>query len=334
MGTPAFALPSLERLIGDDEFDVKAVVTQPDRPAGRGREPTPPSVKALAQEHGIAALQPERLRGNYEVLDALRDLAPSVIVVAAYGAILPAEILELPPRGCVNVHASLLPKYRGAAPVAAAILEGENETGVTIMLMDEQMDHGPILAQRATPIRRDDTRGTLMVRLAELGADLLLETLPRFLAGEIEPRPQPHDQATYAYMLQKEAGEIDWTQPADRIARMTRAFDPWPGAFTYLDGQLLKVLRGSPVAVGNVPNLAGVVPGTVIETDQGVAVAVGYSSTGPTTSSGQASAHRGAVLLEEVQLAGKRAIDIKAFLRGQRDFVGSLLGRPASDDPA
>jgi methionyl-tRNA formyltransferase len=230
--------------------------------------------------------------------------------------------------------------------VAAAILEGEDETGVTIMLMDEEMDHGPILAQRTTPIRdvperQADTRGTLMTRLAELGADLLLETLPRWLAGDIEPQPQPHDRATYAHMLRKEAGEIDWSQPADRIARMTRAFDPWPGAFTYWDGQLFKILRASPVTAGNVPNLADIAPGTVIETNEGVAVSAGAPSTSPSTEpvAGEALSPTkgvskgGAVLLEEVQLAGKRAMDIESFLRGQREFVGSLLGRALSSDP-
>jgi methionyl-tRNA formyltransferase len=332
MGTPVFALPSLERLITAAQFAVAAVVTQPDRPTGRGRAPTPPPVKAMAQEYDLAVLQPRRLREDQAALNALHDLAPDVIIVAAYGAILPADVLELPRHGCVNVHASLLPKYRGAAPVAAAILEGEQQTGVTIMLMDEQMDHGPILAQRTTPILESDTRGALMARLAELGADLLLEVLPSWLAGEVEARPQPHDQATYTHMLKKADGEIDWTQPADHIARMTRAYDPWPGAFTHFDGKLLKILRASPLGLGagTIPDMSlrraqDLEPGTVIETENGVAVVAGGRL------ADELGTHeRGAVRLEEVQLAGKRAMDAETFLRGQRDFVGSKLGKSSS----
>lgn len=305
MGTPAFAVPPLERLIEDEATDVVAVLTQPDRPAGRGREPTPSPVKQVAKAHDIAVLQPKRLRNNPGMIETLRDLAPGVIVVAAYGLILPASVLEIPADGCINVHASLLPKYRGAAPVAAAILNGDEKAGVTIMLMDEEMDHGPILAQRSTPIQPDDTRESLTERLAELGADLLVEVLPQWVAGEIEPQPQDHAAATYAGMLKKEDGEIDWTRPADRIARMTRAYDPWPGAYTYLDGQLFKVLQAEPVDV----DVTNARPGEVIETDQGLAVTAGEN----------------AVLLKEVQLAGKRAMDIDAFARGQRDFVGSVL---------
>lgn len=306
MGTPAFAVPSLQKLIEGEAFEVVAAVTQPDRPAGRGREPTPPPVKQVAQEHDITVLQAKRLRDNAEIIDSLHDLAPDVIVVAAYGLILPAAVLEMAPYGCVNVHASLLPRYRGAAPVAAAILNGDEKTGVTIMLMDEKMDHGLILAQRSTPIQPDDTRESLTQRLAELGADLLTETLPGWVAGEIEPQPQDHDIATYANMLKKAHGEIDWTQPAARIVRMTRAYDPWPGAYTYFDGQLFKVLAAQAIDV----ETGDARSGQVIETDQGLAVVAGD----------------GAVLLKEVQLAGKRAMGIDAFAHGQRDFVGSILG--------
>lgn len=306
MGTPAFAVPMLERLIESKIHNVVAVVTQPDRPAGRGREPVPSPVKMVAREHDIRILQPETLRNASDTLDTMRDLAPDVIVVAAYGLILPKSVLEMPPHGCVNVHASLLPKYRGAAPVAAAILNGDEETGVTIMLMDEQMDHGPILAQRSTSIRSDDTRQSLTERLAEQGADLLVETLPKWVAGEIGPETQDHDAATYVDMLEKEDGEIDWTQPADRIARMTRAYHPWPGAYTYLDGQLFKVRKARAIEIST----SDVQPGTVIETEHGLAVAAGA----------------GAVLLQEVQLAGKRAMGIDAFVHGQQDFVGSVLG--------
>lgn len=306
MGTPAFSVPTLQRLIEDEKFQVVAVFTQPDRPAGRGRAPSVSPVKQIALEEGIPALQPRRLRNNEQMLQALRDLAPDVIVVAAYGLILPADVLAVPPHGCINVHASLLPRYRGAAPVAAALLNGDAETGITIMLMDEEMDHGPILAQRSTPIRPDDTRGSLTEHLAVLGADLLMETLPVWLAGDLEPQPQDHAAATYAPMLKKDDGEIDWTQPAARIARMIRAFDPWPGTYTYFGGRLLKLLRARAIDV----DTGGTEPGEVIATDHGLAVAAGD----------------GAVLLERVQLAGKRAMDSDVFARGQRDFVGSILG--------
>lgn len=306
MGTPAFSVPSLQRLVGGTDFDVVAVVTQPDRPAGRGRAPTVSPVKQIALENDITVLQPRRLRKNAEMVQILRDLAPDVIAVAAYGLILPASVLEIPPHGCVNVHASLLPKYRGAAPVAAAILNGDGLTGVTIMLMDEEMDHGPMLAQRSTPIRPDDTRQSLTERLAEMGASLLVETLPRWVAGEVEPQPQDHAAATYAHILKKEDGEIDWAQPASRIAHMTRAYDPWPGAYTYLESRVFKLLKARAIDIATADDR----PGAVVETDQGLAVAAG----------------EGAVLLERVQLAGKRAMDIDVFARGQRDFIGSVLG--------
>lgn len=306
MGTPAFSVPSLQQLIDGGVFDVVAVVTQPDRPAGRGRASALSPVKQIALENDMTVLQPGRLRENAEIAETLRDLAPDVIAVAAYGLILPAAVLEIPHYGCINVHASLLPKYRGAAPVAAAILSGDELTGVTIMLMDEEMDHGPTLARQSIAIRPVDTRESLSERLAELGASLLVETLPRWVAGEVEPQPQDHAAATYAQMLKKEDGEIDWTQPAARIARMTRAYDPWPGAYSYLDGRVFKLLKARTIDVV----AAHLRPGTVVETDQGLAVAAG----------------EGAVLLERVQLAGKQAMDIQVFARGQRGFIGSVLG--------
>lgn len=305
MGTPAFAVPTLERLIEGEAFDVVGVLTQPDRPAGRGRRPKPSPVRLVAEAHAIQVWTPERLRGNLEILDTLRKLAPDVIVVAAYGLILPPDVLEIPPHGCLNVHASLLPRYRGAAPVAAAILNGDRETGVTIMLMDEQMDHGPILAQRRTPIRPDDTQATLTQRLAHLGAELLVEVLPRWVAGAIEARPQDHAQATYAPMLKKEDGRIDWRTSAVHIERMIRAYDPWPGAWTTFRGQVFKIVRGRALDL-----TTDAVPGQVLETAHGLAVATG----------------EGVLLLETVQPAGKRAMPAADFARGHRDFIGTVLG--------
>jgi methionyl-tRNA formyltransferase len=248
--------------------------------------------------------QPARLR-QPDVVAELRALAPEVMVVAAYGQILPAEVLAIPPLGCLNVHASLLPKYRGAAPVAAAILAAEEETGVTIMLMDEGMDTGPILSQATCAISPQDARGSLSARLAQLGADLLIATLPRWLAGGIEPRPQDHSQATYSRIITKQDGLINWTQSAVEIWRRSRAYHPWPSTYTHWRGKLLKVLRTEAL-----PEWSGQgEPGQVMTLYEGLAVATG----------------EGALLLREVQLEGKRALNIEDFTRGRRDFVGSVL---------
>lgn len=303
MGTPEFAVPSLRALAA--HYEVALVVTQPDRPAGRSRAPRPPAVKVAAQVLGLPIYQPDTLRGP-EALARLEAAQPEVIVVAAYGEILRRSVLSLPPKGCVNVHASLLPRHRGAAPVAAAILAGDRVTGVTIMLMDEGMDTGPILAQAEEPIRADDTAGALTARLAELGARCLLATLPRWLAGEIEPRPQEGSQATYAPRVTKEDGLIDWSEPAEVIERRVRAFDPWPGAYTYWHGRRLRIVRAAVVAGW----CGGEEPGTVLDTAQGPAVATGG----------------GALLLRELQLEGRCCVGCAEFLRGQRGFIGSVLG--------
>ena len=303
MGTPSFAVPALEGLI--DSYEVVGVVTQPDKRTGRGRKVVAPPVKQAAMARGLPVLQPKTLR-QPEVIEELKALAPTVIVVAAYGQILPSEVLAIPPRGCLNVHPSLLPKYRGAAPIAGAILAGEEETGVTIMLMDEGMDTGPILAQRRLMIEPEDTTESLSRKLARLGADLLIETLPRWLRGEIAPQPQDDSRATYTKPIAKEDGLIDWSLPAVEIWRRCRAYYPWPSAYTYWQGRLFKVLRAKPI-----PQWKGAEkPGRVMRLRQGLAVATG----------------EGALLLEEVQLAGKRAIGAEDFLRGQRQFLGSVLG--------
>jgi len=302
MGTPDFAVPILETLIG--RYEIAGVVTQPDRRAGRGRRMEASPVKATALAHGLRVLQPPNLRQS-EVVAELKALAPEVIVVAAYGHILRAEVLNIPPKGCLNVHASLLPRYRGAAPIAAAILTGEEETGVTIMLMDEGMDTGPILSQATCAISPQDTQESLTARLAQLGAELLMDTLPRWLAGEIEPRPQDHSRATYSRIITKENGLIDWSQSAVDIWRQCRAYYPWPSTYTYWRGKLLKVLKAEPL-----PHWSGKgEPGQVMALDEGLAVATG----------------EGALLLREVQFAGRKAIGAEDFARGQRDFVGSVL---------
>jgi methionyl-tRNA formyltransferase len=304
MGSPDFAVPALEALAGAHR--VAGVVTQPDRPAGRGSRLRPPAVKAAAQTHELLIYQPASLR-TPEATAHLAAWEPEVIVVAAFGQILPPAVLELPPHGCVNLHASLLPRWRGAAPVPAAILAGDIVTGVTVMRMDEGVDTGPVIAWEEVPIRADDTTGSLTERLATLAAKLILHTLPAYLSGELTPQPQPAEGATYCRPLRKEDGELDWTRPALELDRQVRAMTPWPGAFTTWQGRRLKVLHAIPL-----PNRRETrPPGTVVALDAGAAVASGG----------------GVLQLVKVQIAGRKALPIEAFLRGQRDFVGSVLGR-------
>jgi methionyl-tRNA formyltransferase len=303
MGTPEFAVPVLEALVG--QYQVVAVVTQPDRATGRGRRVKSSPVKKTALAHDLPLLQPPSLR-RPEAAAELRELAPDVIVVAAFGQILPPEVLAIPPHGCLNVHASLLPRYRGGSPIAAAILAGEEQTGVTLMLMDEGMDTGPILTQAECKIEPQDTTGTLSVKLAHLGADLLVETLLRWLDGRIAPQPQDDSPATYCRIINKKDGLLDWSLPATALWLRVRAYHPWPGTYTYWRGKLLKILRAQPVTIGP----SGEEPGRVISLDDGVAVVTGTD----------------ALLLEEVQLAGKKTLAIQEFIRGRRDFIGSILG--------
>lgn len=308
MGTPAFAVPSLAALheAGKEQhWEIVAVVTQPDRPAGRGKRVVISPVKETALDLGLPVLQPGRLRREPEAVEALRSLAPDVIVVAAYGQILPKTVLEIPRFGCVNVHASLLPAYRGASPITAAILDGREETGVSIMLMDEGMDTGPVLAQTRQPIRGDDTTASLGERLAEQGAALLVKTLPGWLRGEVAPVDQSElpGEPSICRLVKKEDGRIDWSRPAAYIERMTRAYTPWPSAFTTWKGALFKIWSAD-VASGSAA------PGQVLGLDGGVAVGTGD----------------GLLVLRTVQPAGKRAMDIRSFLNGAPDFVGARLG--------
>jgi len=256
LGTPAFAVPSLRRLVAEG-FEIAAVYTRPDRPAGRGRHPAPPPVKTAALELGLEVRQPESLR-DPAVLAELAALRPEAGVGAAYGQILRQEVLDIPARGVLNVHPSLLPRHRGASPIPAAILAGDAETGVTIILMDAGMDSGPVLAQRRVPIQDSDTTGILLSGLAEVAAGLLAETLPRWLRGEIQPQPQDDSQATKAPLLKKEQGAIDWSLPAVETWRRVRAYNPWPGAYTTIEGALLHVWEAWPLADG------GAAPGTVV----------------------------------------------------------------------
>ena len=305
MGTPDFAVPSLQALARDHQ--VVGVVTQPDRPAGRGRRLVAPPVKEAAGALGLEVIQPPTLR-RPEAVERLVAWRPDLVVVAAFGQILRPEVLAIPPHGCLNVHASLLPRYRGAAPIPAAILAGDERTGVTIMRMDEGLDTGPMLAQADWPIRPDDTTGSLTADLARLGASLLVEALPGWLEGRIAPRPQDDSQATYCRTLQKEDGLLDWALTASHLDRQVRACDPWPGAYTAWAGQRLKILRARPLPGRPGPGGAG--PGRVVDLAPGTGVVTG----------------EGVLELLEVQLAGKSAMDVHAFAQGRRDFVGSTLG--------
>lgn len=311
MGTPYFAVPALKALIDapatEATWHVVAAVTQPDRRSGRGKKLTPSPVKVAALEAGLTVLQPETLRSDAAVAE-LAALEPDLIVVAAFGQILRRNVLTLPPHGCVNIHASLLPRWRGAAPVAAAIRAGDFDTGVTLMLMDEGLDTGPIIARRRIPIRPDHTRDSLTAELADSGAVLLVETLPAWLAGEVRPQPQDDRLATLAPRLKKEEGTIDWRQAAVDIERQVRAFCPWPGTFTVGPRGQFKVLEVEPA--GNVTPPAGSKPGTVFEQNRRVYVVTG----------------QGALRLVTVQPAGKKEMPAKAMVNGQPELLGAILG--------
>ena len=297
MGSPDFAVPTLRRLA--QYYPVVGVVTQPDRPAGRGRTITPPPVKILAQELDLPLIQPLKLR-QPEALEQLVQWAPDLIVVAAFGQILRPQVLDLPPHGCVNVHASLLPRWRGAAPITAAILHGDTQTGVTIMRMDPGVDTGLILSQRAEPVLHADTTASLSQRLAKVGADLLIETLPSYLRGETQPQSQDDSLATYAPMLKKEDGALDFTHAAVDLERRVRAFQPWPGATMQWSGGLLKIQRA---AVADAP--LALSPGQRL-------VHLGLPAV---------QTAGGLLLLEEVQPAGKKSMPGKVFLQGVRNWA-------------
>ena len=298
MGSPEFSLPVLSMLA--KQFHVVGVVTQPDRPAGRNRQLTPPPVKTLAAELGLPCIQPERLKepAAWEQLQAWK---PDLIVVAAFGQILRQNVLDLPPKGCINVHASLLPRWRGAAPIQAAILAGDRQTGVTIMKMDAGVDTGDIITQRAIDIFPDDTATTLGSRLSSLGSQLLGEVLPDYLDGKTTLTPQDNQLATYASMLKKEEGLLDFSQPADALERKVRAFDPWPGAYFYWEETMIKIRRAE---VATAVKLAAGRHG-VIQAFPCVGCA------------------GGALTLCEVQPAGKKPMSGDSFLRGVKGWVES-----------
>ena len=303
MGTPQFSVPSLLALLMSED-QVVGVVTQPDRPKGRGQDIIPSPVKAICERESIPVLQPLKMKAQ-EFLDALRAWSPDVIAVTAFGRILPPVILTLPPRGCINVHGSLLPKYRGAAPVQWAIIRGERETGITTMLMDEGMDTGAMLLQERVPIHPDDTAGTLASKLAAVGGRLLIETLGQLKAGTLRPQPQDHSLATMAPILKKEDGRVDWTLSAEDIANRVRGLSPWPGAYTSINGERWKLWRVIAIEASESKTA-----GTIIK--------VTRDSIEVTTGGGN-------LHILEIQPSNSRRMTVAQYLSGHRLSEGTTL---------
>lgn len=306
MGTPQFAVTVLEFLL-QGPYQVLAVYTQPDKPAGRGRPVVFPLVKKLALERQVPVIQPETFKSS-EVVEKLASFHPELIIVAAFGSILPQEVLSLPKFGCLNVHPSLLPRHRGPSPIANTILCGDELTGVTIMLMDAGMDTGPILAQEKVGISFMDTTGSLGSKLADVGAKLLLETLPKWLGGELRPQAQDESRATYSKLITSKDAEIDWHLSAVELWRRVRAYNPWPSCYTWYQGKRLKIQKTIPfgdVAKGEI--------GEVIALTEPPGIGV--------------VTRRGILGLCQVQLEGRREMAVNDFVRGKRDFIGSVLGQ-------
>ncbi len=304
MGTPAFAVPALDTLV-ETGCTVPAVYTQPDRPKGRSKTPVPSPVKVRAMELGLDVCQPESLRGSAPA-EEIRVLGPDVIVVAAYGKFLPADVLSIPPHGCLNIHPSLLPQYRGPSPVASAIVDGLRETGVSLMLLDEGMDTGPVIASEGYPIGPRDAADGLTFRLFETGARMLRERLPEWMEGRIEAVPQEEAAATTTRLLKREDGNADWNSTAIELDRKLRAFTPWPGLYTQWLGKTLKIIAAQPTdSHGASP------PGRVIDLG-------GEASLGVVTGGGTLG-------LEALQLEGRRVQSAREFLAGYPEFPGSML---------
>jgi len=302
MGTPQFSVPILSGLI--DNYDVVAVVTQPDKKVGRKQKIVPSPIKELALENKIKVLQPERVKSNTAFIERIKDLSPDLIVVAAYGFILPQELLEIPKYAVINVHASLLPKYRGPSPIQTVILNGDNQTGVTIMLVNAKMDEGDILSQQQADIADNETFVSLHDKLSILGAHLLIDTLPKYLNKEISPQKQDDKKATYCKLITKEDGRIDWSQPAQKIERQVRALNPWPGTWTEWDGRILKI---SAVMLNPVEVSAEI--GEVFKYDNKLVVICG----------------KGALQIEKLQLEGKNSMTAKEFLNGYPSIIKQIL---------
>lgn len=307
MGTPDFSVGTLRELVKAGH-EVVGVVSQPDKPKGRGKSLMPTPVKEAALELGLPVYQPKKVR-DPEFLEVLRELAPEVIVVVAFGQMIPQSILDLPPYGCINVHASLLPKYRGAAPIQWAVIDGESESGVTIMKMDTGLDTGDMITKVVVPIEKDETGGSLFDKLSEAGAKLLVDTLPSLADGTAVYEKQPEESPTpYAAMIQKQLGNIDWKRPAVEIERLIRGLNPWPSAFTKLNGKTLKIWSAR--VLDESEKDAAAVPGTILRADeQGFCVKTG----------------QGILNITELQLEGKKRMDTPAFLRGYAVKPQSVL---------
>jgi len=305
-GTPQFAVPALEKLVAE-KFSIQLVVTNPDEPRGRGHKVQPSPVKEAALKHGLAVYQPARVKTD-ETREYLSQYHPDAIVIVAYGHIVPQWMIDLPPLGCINLHASLLPKYRGAAPINWAIIRGEKETGVTTMKIDAGMDTGDMLLERHEPIRDDDTTETLGERLSVTGAELMVETLRRLESGELTPRPQNHDLATMAPRLKREDGAIDWSLTAEEIELRVRGLAPWPGAYTSFRGKCLHVWRAEAVAAAEGASAA---PGIISAEGKRLTVACGSGTQ---------------LLLHEVQMEGRKRISARDFANGARVHSGETLG--------
>ena len=315
-GTPEFAVPTLKHLLDQPDFEIAAVITQPDRPRGRGMEVSPSPVKQVAVGAGLQILQPEKIRA-LEVQETLRSLQPDAIVIIAYGQIIPARLLSIPKHGWINLHGSLLPKYRGAAPIQWAIANGETSTGLTTMRIDAGMDTGDMLLQAELPISADETTPQLAARMAEAGAPLMVETLRGIASGTISPHPQNHDLATYAPLLKREDGRIDWSRPAQEIYNRMRAFTPWPGSFTTFRGQTVHfwaepVSKGlSNPQSGPASELADLAPGTLRVHEQRLFVDCG-----------------GATVLRVVSVKreGGKSVDAMEYAHGVRLTDGERFG--------
>lgn len=303
MGTPDFSVGTLEALIKAGH-EILLAVSQPDKPRGRGKFMQFPPVKEAALEHGIEVYQPRRIR-DLECVEYLKSYQPDIIVVVAFGQILPKEILELPKYGCVNVHASLLPKYRGAAPIQWAVINGEAVTGVTTMRMDEGLDTGDMILKEEIVLEKEETGGSLFERLAQTGAELCVKTLAEIEAGRAVYTPQDHGAATHTAMIKKQLGEIDWNKPAEELERLIRGLNPWPSAYTGLNGKTLKIWKASVLEKETGKN-----PGTLEADKKTIAVQTG----------------RGMLQLEEIQLEGKKRMNTDAFLRGITLESGMILG--------
>ncbi|OCL27936.1 methionyl-tRNA formyltransferase [Orenia metallireducens] len=309
MGTPDFAVPCLQALIEADFLDVVGVVSQPDRKRGRGQKVKPTPVKKRALKHDIEVFQPEKV-STAEGIAKLEEWNPEVIVVVAYGQILKEEVLNLPKYGCINIHASLLPKYRGAAPIHRAIIDGEEKTGITTMHMDKGMDTGDMILKEELEISPEDTVGTLHDKLSEIGANLIVETLKQIEAGSAPREQQDDEQATYAPKISKQEGLVDWSKDVRSIWNLIRGMNPWPGSYTYQEGSRLKLWNSK--IYDNKKVAEGVIPGTVVKVDDELGIVV---QTG-----------EGQLLLTEVQPASKQRIDATDYLRGYDIRVGSKLG--------